>query len=205
MTLHLVLLALVAASAFLLAMIRPGRPQYRSLGQVMLAASPFVAIALLTRLVLSVNGIPFLEWLLPLACVLLVGCFCTSNQLFGWYTVGVLVASAVLCFNYVGLIRSGGFTGRPAAIERVWHASEMVAVRSAEAELRKVFPADTDVPEGPVAKLTGNDDYNRIKQVRSRRVWHTWMTGLYAVESRDAIVWCRGGKASTLGDRIIVQ
>ncbi|RUL81174.1 hypothetical protein [Tautonia sociabilis] len=205
MTLHLSLLGLIVVFALIGASLKPGHPKHRPWSHILLAVSPFLVLAVLTRLLLSAPGSPVIEWLVPLAGVLVVGFLCKSNTLFTVYAVGAFVASLVLCGNYILLVHGGGYTGRPSVSEHGWRATELNSIRAAEADLQKTFREDTVVPEGPVATLVGNEEYNHVERAYARRTWHTWLTGLYAIERHDALVWCQGGEPGVLHDRIVIR
>lgn len=205
MILHLGLLGFVTALALFIVALRPGYRKHRPWGYVLLAAAPLLVLAVLTRFLLSAPGVPVIEWLLPLTGVLVVGFYCKSNKLFAAYSASALIISLVLCGNYIALVHGGGYTGRPSVSEHGWRNSELNAVRSAESDLRKTFPEEAIVPEGPVATLVGNEEYNHVEKIHARRTWHTWLTGLYAIERRDAVVWCRGGEPEALSSRIEIR
>ena len=196
LNLYLGLLALTATAVVILMLGRDAGERSRTLGDVLIAATPILGLGVLGCLVLSANGTPMMEWLAPTAGLLLVGISRRSDRTFLAAAWGFLLASVVLVGMFFTLT-SRDYTIHPGLDAALTRTS---TVRAGKA-LRDRFPADAVVPSGPVAQAVDDPSFDTLPVRRTEPLWHTPVTRLHRVHRETAVAWTPGGapKAAAKG------
>lgn len=203
---HFTLLAVVALVTVVLVVRFGGLPR-RSLTSLIRVLLPLTLLGGICALLLSGAGSPIYEWLLPAACVAVLWAFCRSDRAFNVASPLILAAAVILCINFMGLIHSG-YTARVSFTQRLAESRQQGMVASAGEALRKAFPPEAAIPEGPVAKILGEaksaeeTNYADIEVLCVVPQWHTPLTRLYLVKHERAVLWCPGGNIQEASRRL---
>lgn len=196
------LLALVLAPALAI-LLAPGLFP-RSAREVFLRCLPFGLLGIGFSLSMSASGYPVAEWLIPAVGTLAAGCFVRKDAVFRLLSWGLLLASAALCLNAVGL-RATGYTSSPALTIDASKAVEQATVRSISEQLQARYLPGETFPPGPVADLLPGVESTAWERKEVTRLWHTPFSGLYEIRSTPGRFWCPGGEIETGSARLTWQ
>lgn len=180
-TTHFTVLASIVAGTLACLLVRGGLSR-RPFWSVLLAFLPFWLIGITGSLLLSINGVPTVEWIVPGVAVLLLGFFCKSDAVFTSARWGLLAASVLLCVNFL-VQTTRDYTASPERTRGAAAAYERAELLSLRKQLDE--QAGGERPAGEVGKLTVR------KPVAE---WHTPLTRLHRIERTPAVVWFPGGK-----------
>lgn len=193
---HLALLALTAlALVMVLVTYRRESTDKVSLGQLLWATVPVLVIGVLCSLLMLAGGKPLLEWLLPLAGVLLIGWLCGHGRLFRIMRIVAPIVAALLSFNFLVVAHAEGVTNAPRETERFSELRKKIAIDEARKVLLSKFDATAEFPAGPVRAIVPNlpKDADPVVLKHVRPEWHSFLSHLYRVETNHGTVWYPGG------------
>lgn len=187
----LLLISAVALTGACLALYG-GHPQ-RSLWKVLLFALPAWLLGVTSMLVLSANGVPAIEWGLPLICILILGIGCKSERGFTSATTGLTSLALLLCVNFF-VLTSRGYT----AVDRSQMTANFLkrSIKSEAEDLRKRHAPDEILPSKKVAST---------QRMTFHREWHTPVTRLYRIEKQPVAVWYPGGPIYEGADKLEIR
>lgn len=188
---HLALLLATTVIGLVLIYSDPGLAR-RPLRRVLWAAAPLFALGLVSSLLMSLDGIPLTEWVLPTVVLLCVGVLCKSERRFTSAAVTMFIAATALTGSFLYLI-SHGYTAAPDRSLSVARVRQKAKIQAAGGALRNRFSADAELRPGPVAWLLGDPGFNEVEVVRAERLWHTPITRLYRLQRDRKTLWCPGG------------
>ncbi|MGC1275950.1 MAG: hypothetical protein WBC44_19770 [Planctomycetaceae bacterium] len=191
---HFLSLGLVVVWTIACLITRPGRPR-RTLGTILLAVLPFWLIGITGSLLLSVNGVPTVEWILPAIAVLLIGIACKSQALFTFSRWLLPVVTVLLCVNFLALT-SRGYTAAPKKTVGAYAAVMRARVQNEMKTFREQYPPDATLPPGPIRKVI-------VHSAESE--WHTPLTRLHRLERTPSVVWYPGGKVDEAAEKLEIK
>lgn len=144
-------------------------------------------------LVLSANGVPAIEWALPLICILILGIGCKSDRVFRHAAVGLTVAAFLLCVNFFTLT-SSGYSG----VDHTRLTASMLkhSLKSYADKLREEHAPDQVLP---AQKLFAQSQRRYMKE------WHTPVTRLYRVEVQPVAIWYPGGPVALGAEKLEIR
>lgn len=181
----------------------PGVAYHRTAKTIVFAAAPCLGIGILSGLMLSANGQPKVEWLVPLVGTILIASFCRSDRVFAIARLALPVAALVLCGSFLHLVQfTGRYTAAPWFPRRIAEINQTHFLRSAEERLREK-PAGTVLPKERIAVILANDTYDRVPAVALTRMWHTPITRLHQVKHRTVRLWYPGGPVEIAAAQLI--
>jgi|GEM_PF-1621506 len=189
---HLSLIAAVVISTVALVIWDWGYPPKRSIREVLIAVLPLIVVGGVCGLLMSATGAPLVEWVIPSLAILVVGMACGSERVFQRTRWAMFLVTIILCVNFTGLVH-GDFTAAPGYSRVVSKTRQRMAMNAARKALEKSYPADSVLPEGPVATLLGEPNTGVVEVDTIERCWFTPITRLYLVKRGRAILWCPGG------------
>ncbi len=170
------------------------------------AIAPVLAIAgvgVLCICLLSVFGVPIAEWVFPGIGAFLVGFFMKSPRASKTISWGLFIVAVGLCVNSC-LLRSNGYTSAPERTRAMYGALEQAFMKSLSGQLRKTFPADEVLAQGPLdGILPGPDRRTDWDRKTLRRLWHTWFTGLHEITTVPGEIWYPGGSVAVGSGKLL--
>ena len=170
---HLLALAITMLAGVLTVCM--GRQRVRRRFAVVLAAAlPVLLVGIAVNLLLLVGRKPLLEWLIPLAAVLVSGC-CCNDRVFRFWRIAAAPIAIALSYHFLLVANSGNATNAPAHLLQLSEQAAKAAVR----EAAKQAPRKA----GPVG---------RVEVRRVVPLWHSNITGLWRVEREEATLYYDG-------------
>ncbi len=183
----------------------PALGGYRSVQTILFAAAPCVGIAILSGLVLSANGQPKVEWLVPLGGMVLIGRYCRSERVFGIARWALPITALLMCGLFLHLVQfTGRYTANPRMHQTITGIRQLPALQSAEEGLRE-RPSGTILPKERVSVILQNDNYDRIPAIELTPMWHTPITRIYEMREINAQLWCLGGPVETAAKQLVLR
>jgi hypothetical protein len=178
---------------------------------LMFFAACFAAAALAP--VYTDSPTPKLQTLVPLAAILATSVFVRRHLPRATFLAGQVVLSVLLVNQFYDLVNDGTshWTGWDSPNER-YSGNRKLAMRhlsyyvkdAAEALPVNPLPAGWLDREPLSLVFRERIDDARIPRTigTAHPVWHTWLTGLWRVDSRPAGVWYPGGKPADAADHL---
>ncbi len=211
LTLYLSMLAAVILAVVIAVARAPALGGCRSVQTIIFAAAPCLGIGILSGLVLSANGQPKVEWLVPLGGMVLIGRYCRSERVFGIARWALPVTALLMCGLFLHLVQfTGRYTANPRFHQTVTGTRTMTGIRQlpllrgAEAGLRQK-PSGTILPKERVSVILQNDNYDRIPAIELTPMWHTPITRIYEMREISVQVWCLGGPVETAAKQLVLR
>ncbi len=202
---HIGVLATVVVATAAVVVPNWGRPQ-RSTGAVLVAVLPFLALGVLSALLLAAKGKPGIEWALPAIAVLIAGITCRSDKAFNGLRWGLLGLAVALWLNFMFLVNGGGgFTTRPSHTLALGAMMRNAEVKAAGETLRSKLAPNADYPAGSVGELLDDPRFDAVESWSVRSEWHTPLTGLYREDRVKAPLWYPGGEVDVASHKLEVR
>ena len=195
-SIHIAIYAIVFGLTVALIFIDHGLSS-RSLRSVILGITPFLALALVSNLLLTMNGLPIMEWAFPLICFLALCYFCRSPRVFKVGARALYASSVLLCVNFVLLTQMSTYSADPARTLRSNTSVISVKKESARTLLENKFAATDTIARGPVSNILDDPSFDSITVLSSCRQWHTWFTRLYFIQIDRKPLFYPGGPLAT--------
>jgi hypothetical protein len=150
--------------------------------------------------------------LIPSLCVLMVMMFVDRAVIRRIVTLTLVVAAVTLSIGFSQIVHLDRYTGNPDSVE----TDRNDAIYYLNSELSKVVRSDSALSAGwlrEVLVLSSVPDAERVIRRldrldefgTARRTWHTWLTGIYQVESTPSDVWFTGGIPGTYVTQLEVR
>lgn len=169
------------------------RPQFEA-RRLVLAALPFLMLGLLSRLLLTIDGRPQMEWLLPLFVAVMLTAFLRPGRLYRASWLALFCIAILLSCNYLALLSIAGYTGDPARTVGFNAATNLARMKAAHFKTTTLAFSDRDVPRKLVEELIGASDLTRCTRLSVSPEWHTSFTGLYRVHREPMVLVFAGGR-----------
>jgi len=168
----------------------------RPVTSIINAIVPMIVVGILCALVLSVNGQPRVEWIVPTLAIFAVGLFCRSERIFKIVRWGMLILSVTLCVNFLNIVQTQGYTASPNHAHTVASLHQKIVIHEVAAKLRKDHSPSDVLPQGQVGI---------VDQVEITPEWHTPLTRLHKIVHKEAIIWYPGGPVLESIDDLVIQ
>jgi len=189
--LHAVALFIVLLSPVVLFFSRPaGNGEARPiLIEKIVYVIPFVIIGGLFSAFLSINGTPIAEWLIPAFVILAAAIIAPSVSSMRRLSIVVLFLCIALCVEGLWL-RESGYTSSPELTLRSNGARSRAVLNSVRETTSRHQLVPEELPR-PLNELLGRDVPN-VESVEIVTEWHTFITGLLKIMTREQTIWVVG-------------
>ena len=189
--LHAVALLIVLLSPLVLFFSRPsGTSANRQMViEKIVYVIPFLIIGALFSAFLSINGTPLAEWVIPAFVVLAAAIIAPSVSSMRRLSIVVLVLCIALCVEGLWL-RESGYTSNPELTLRSNRARSRAVLNSVRetASRQQLLPEDMPKPLNELLR----QDIPTVESVDIVSEWHTLITGLFRIKTREQVIWVVG-------------
>lgn len=192
---QIILLIVVVLSALSFILSRPGTPK-RSTRAIALSVVPFLILGVICQLILSANGVPFLEWLIPGLGVLAVALWCRSDKLFRIARWSMFLLAVALCANFLEIVQSGYYTAAPRTVRQLVEIKRRSALHQASKALREEHDPKDVLPAGRLGV---------VESLKIESAWYTPLTRIYRIRHDEAEIWYPGGPVAEAVDQLEIR
>lgn len=152
-------------------------------------ALPFLIVGGILSAMLSINGTPTSEWVVPTFVIVAAAFIAPSPKSMRTFSIVLFFVCIALCIDGLWL-RSSGYTSDPARTASYSAAISRTTLNSVRDKVQKQQWPPVDAPK-PLSELVDQQIPN-VECVHVVTEWHTPITGLFKINRDEQRIWVTG-------------